>query len=315
MRTAPTRRYQIFGLRVASEVELPEAIPDEDPTGAPDLVVRLGSVELPETPPGITIIDGALLLTAPDVGRYRVGEGRDILIDVKPGVPDKNVRLYLLGSAIGAALHQRGLLPLHANAVEIDGAAVAFVGETGAGKSTLAGWFYDHGHRVLSDDVCVVQNSSAGPPLVYPAVRRLRLCRDALLASGRATDRYDPSFSGDPEFDKFDVPLPHDSVSPVALATVVLLEFGPVAALQLLSGVEAAQVLFDHTYRGGMVEQIGNAELHWQAVTRVLPKAKVVRWTRLRDRRVLDVGVEGLIAALRTLSDDGGDQALGRQVS
>jgi len=43
------------------------------------------------------------MLTVPDVGRYLIQEGRDISIEVEPGVPERNVRLYLLGSAMGAA--------------------------------------------------------------------------------------------------------------------------------------------------------------------------------------------------------------------
>ena len=77
-------------------------------------------------------------------------------------VPDANIRLYLLGSAMGVLLHQRGLLPLHANAVEIDGKAFAFMGASGSGKSTLAAWFHDHGYRIIADDVCAVRFETEG---------------------------------------------------------------------------------------------------------------------------------------------------------
>src|SRR5689334_11061009 len=88
--------YQLFGLRVASEVKLPEAIPDEQLTSSPDVRIRLGRIDLPPSRPGIDVIDGALLLSIPDVGRYLVSDGRDILVDVLDSVPHQNVRLYLL---------------------------------------------------------------------------------------------------------------------------------------------------------------------------------------------------------------------------
>lgn len=307
MLATAAHHYQLFGLRVASEVELPEAIPDEALTTSPDVRIRLGRINLPPSCPGVDVIDGALLLSIPDVGRYRVSDGSDILVDVLDSVPKQNVRLYLLGSAMGALLHQRGLLPLHANAVEIDHRAVAFVGESGAGKSTLASWFHDRGYRVLSDDVCVVHGAERGLPKIYPAIMRVRMRRDALLASGRTPLEYDPSYSGDPEFDKFDVPLPLDESSAVPLSAVVLLKFGEVPSTQRLEGVQAASVLFEHTYRGMMLNQIGNARTHWEAVTQLLPKLSVFRWVRPRDHGAIESGTASLLDALRALNLNSGD--------
>lgn len=312
---APTsHRYQLFGLRVASEMALPEALFDKANGDQPDVTVRLQAIDLPTTAAGISPAPGGLILAIPDVARYWIREGREIVVDAVPGVPDKNVRLYLLGTAMGAVLHQRGLLPLHANAVEIDGRAIAFVGESGAGKSTLAGWFHDRGHRILSDDVCVVHGIEGGRPLVHPAVRRLRLCRDALLASGRSAEDFQPSYSGDSAFDKFDVPLAPGDATPLPLSAVVLLEFGERPDLEPLTSMEAAQVLFAHTYRGSLVEQVGKAELHWQAVTRLVTKIRILRWSRPCDQAAFPTGAENLVAALRALASDGPDQALGREV-
>lgn len=308
-----THHYHLFGLRVASELVLPEALED-DSAGEPDVMVLLGAIGFPPAAPGISAVASGLMLTVPDLARYWIRNGREIVVDPVPGVPDKNVRLYLLGSGMGTVLHQRGLLPLHANAVETDGCAVAFVGESGAGKSTLAGWFHDRGHRVLSDDVCVIDGIETGRPLVYPAVRRLRLCRDALLASGRTAEDFEPSYSGDPAFDKFDVPLAPDEATPLPLSAIVLLEFGTREGVELVAGIEAAEILFAHTYRGGLVEQVGNAQFHWQAVTRLISSIRILRWSRRRDRTAIQSGVEKLIAALRALAPGLPDQALGREV-
>ena len=72
---------------------------------------------------------------------------------------------------MGAALHQRGILPLHANAVEIDHRAVAFMGASGAGKSTLAAWFHDQGYPILADDVCVIRADDGAARSPIPACR------------------------------------------------------------------------------------------------------------------------------------------------
>lgn len=313
--TAPSLfHYRMFGLSVASELPLPEALQSER-VSDPDVRIRLQEIDVPPTPPGICTVGSCLILTVPDVARYLIREGREVQIDRHQAAPDRNVRLYLLGSAMGALLHQRGVLPLHANAVEIDGCAFAFVGESGAGKSTLAGLFHDRGHRVMSDDVCVVGEIETGRPVVEPALRRLRLCRDALIASGRDPIDFEPSYSGDPAFDKFDVPLgPVSSADPIPLAAVILLEFGVTEILQEVGGVEAATILFAHTYRGGIVDQSGTAEMHWQAVVRLVTTVRIFRWQRPRDRAGIEPGISRLVTTLRALGAGGPDQSLVDQV-
>ena len=69
------------------------------------------------------------------------------------------IRLYILGTCMGAILMQRKILPLHGSAIEIDGKAYAIVGDSGAGKSTLASAFLKQGYQLVSDDVIAVSLS------------------------------------------------------------------------------------------------------------------------------------------------------------
>ena len=128
---------------------------------APDLVVRLGSVphDLEQAQEvGVKLPDKRRSLSAEidQVARYLVSGGCEITVEPHPAADAKDVRLFLLGSAMGALLHQRGVWPLHGSAVAIQHGAVLFVGAKGSGKSTLAGAFHQRGFQVLSDDVCAV---------------------------------------------------------------------------------------------------------------------------------------------------------------
>ena len=78
------------------------------------------------------------MLEYPGAATFLIRGGREIVIDAAPGVEQRLIRLFLLGPALALLLHQRRFLVLHASAVMIDGAAVAFVAEKGMGKSTLA---------------------------------------------------------------------------------------------------------------------------------------------------------------------------------
>jgi hypothetical protein len=191
---------------------------------------------------------------------------------------------------MGIALHQRGLLPLHANAVEIDGSAIAFMGQSGSGKSTLAAWFHDQGFRILADDVCVVRPTADGPPTAYPGLPRLRLWQDALEASGRSVDDHPLSFhlDGD-DRRKYDVRIPQDKVSnaPVPLRALFVLEKAEEMAVERMSGAAAVEAISANTYRGGFIPEVGDSAMHLRSCVDVARRVPVFRCKRPFDRESL----------------------------
>lgn len=294
--------YSLFGLHIRSELRLPELLP-VDPQSAPDVLIRLGEVPAGAQPnAGLEPIGGGLLYTVPDIARYAIADGSRITIDREPGVPDPNVRLYLLGSAMGILLHQRGLLPLHANAVEIGGKAFAFMGTSGSGKSTLAAWFHDHGYRIIADDVCAVRFDGDRRPVVTPGLPRLRLWKEALEGMGRQPAHYSRSYAGDETWDKFDVPLPHENAvrEEVELAGIYVLGKGDGLSISRLQGLEATEAIFANTYRGTYVPVAGNVRRHWEScveLVRRTPIFQILRgWdlARLAEEvpRIIDHAVE-----------------------
>jgi hypothetical protein len=282
--------YQLFGLRIRSEIQLPELFSVQE-LGVPDVTIRRSALSPGQREADSWAEDDALWLTVPDVGRYRIEGGRDITVDPNPGVPERNVRLFLLGSAFGALLHQRGVLPLHANAIEIEGKAVAFMGESGSGKSTLAAWFHDRGYRILADDVCVVGFDAAGIPHAYPGLPRLRLWNEALETLGRDSSRYDRSYVGAAEqMEKFDVPIDPSGIacSAIPLTAIYLLRRGNQLSIAELSGIEAAEALFANTYRGSYLPMIKGQKDHWQSAITLVRAVRVYRAERQWDLAKLD---------------------------
>ena len=196
-------RYWAYGLRMDADLECPELPCLPAGAGDADVTIRLlpASSEAPESLEDgyYEVQPGLFRMAAPGVAVYRVEEGRRIFITPFPGVPVDEVRLFLLGSAMGALLYQRGLFPLHGSAVETRWGAMIFVGEQGIGKSTLAAEFHHRGYRLLSDDVCAV---AAAPEelQVLPALAQFRLCEDAYQRLGAPQNaRFD--------VDKFVVPM------------------------------------------------------------------------------------------------------------
>jgi len=91
----------------------------------------------------------------------------------------ESFQVYLLGQALSFALVKCGFEPLHATTVVVNGEAVAFLGESGFGKSTLAACFLEAGYGILTDDLLVLKKESvkknAGVFMAYPGPPRIKL--------------------------------------------------------------------------------------------------------------------------------------------
>jgi hypothetical protein len=291
--------YRVFGLKVRSEIELPELFTDES-EARPDVAIRIGEVGSANHEAGLHADSAGLVLVVQDVGRFRIAGGKSIVVEPAADVPERNVRLFLLGSAFGALLHQRGFLPLHANAVEIDGKAAAFMGASGSGKSTLAAWFHDRGFAILADDVCVVRLDAEGRPIAYPGLPRLRLSDDALEATGRRVGQYPRSFLGEDDFRKYDVSIRANAArSACELGAVFILAKGDQVALEELSGIEAVQALFDNTYRGAFLDQVNGHQAHWTAAVQLVRKVPLFTLARTWNIDRLDEQCELILETVR----------------
>ena len=80
---------------------------------------------------------------------------------------------------------------IHASAVVLDHGAIAFLGGSGWGKSTLANAFHREGHDLLTDDVLALDLHQT-PPLVRPAFPQQRLWSEAATALGHQTSNLVP---------------------------------------------------------------------------------------------------------------------------
>jgi hypothetical protein len=176
--------YRACGVTIDSFIDLPD-LPVSHSRA--DVVVRAGKrARLPSIDPG----DGwpgsadrdTIEIVWPRVGCFRI-TNYSIAIRPDESVDDSLLRLYLLGPALGVLLHLRGTFVLHASAIEIDGEAVCFLGESGSGKSTVACALHLRGHRVLSDDLAAVA-SVDGRWQLFSGSSSLKLWPDAVRALG-----------------------------------------------------------------------------------------------------------------------------------
>ncbi len=181
--------YRAYGLTVASEFELPEAIPAESQA---DVRVRRGPLSA-SIPAGFD--DGCFAATPTeaylywsDVGTIAVRDGCEVIVDPLPDADERVIRLVILGAALAVVLHQRGFAVLHAGVVGLNGGAVAFVGGSGWGKSTMVAAMHDRGAKLVTDDIAAIEMLGTEAPVVHPGFPQIKLFPDSISR-----------FGGDPE--------------------------------------------------------------------------------------------------------------------
>lgn len=257
-------RYRAFGLVLASQIPLPSLDGAIVETGEPvDVWIRLGPVAMPsggyEVDEMMIAVQGdRVWLRIPECGRFEVCCGRAIIIQPEAGASAAEVQLYLLGSVIGTLLYQRGLLPMHCNAVVARGRAFLFAGDSGAGKSTLAAYFQRRGYRLLTDDVCALSFDEQGRVMARSGIGRLKLWQESLDLLGRSSkDLPLVPWSED----KFEVSLANfgdSSLYPVAsILHLREAEEGRPAGIHRLHGLDAINSVTSSIYRRRIADLIG----------------------------------------------------------
>lgn len=217
----------------------------------------------------------------PNVARYRVSSGKEIIVEPLPGASILNIRLFLLGSAFGAMFHQRGLLPLHANAIVANGRAFAFAGPSGAGKSTMAAHFLlACGYWVLCDDICLV-TFDAGYPAVWAGVARVKLWQDALDALGHGERRLDQVADG---VTKFSLPIVQAGArGPFPLSHIYILQHQAGesdARIERVTGTDAFAAVLAQIYCRKTLSHVGNKTGMFQQLARLLKYTAVYKVRR-----------------------------------
>ena len=288
--------YSVYGLRVHAEIACPELPCDPQPDGNPDVTIRM----LPPVPAASESLEngyyevrpGVFRLVVKGVGRYLVEDGSRISIEPMTGSSADEVRLFLLGSVIGALLYQRGLFPLHGSAVETRWGAMMFVGAQGVGKSTLAAQFFRRGYRLLSDDVCAV-TARSGILEVLPALAQFRLCADAY-------ERFDPPQDARFHVDKFVVPLNQGYCpDPAPLKAIHVLtdreDGGP--QFDVLRGFDRVQRLLENLYRPHFLKGQETQSDLMRLAGQIAQKTHMVEVSRKRDPETIDGLIDFLESA------------------
>lgn len=187
---APPFQYGVYGIALRSEFAL--TLPRFSGGAFAEIELRYGTPALfAEAIAGSELIeradwyhyahlaDGSSYACWSGLGEFLVSAAGDRIDCMRaPEAAMESFQVYLLGQALSFALVKSGAEPLHATAIEWGGEAIALLGDSGFGKSTLAASFIAAGCRLLTDDLLLVRQTGEGM-CAFPGPSRIKLFPDS----------------------------------------------------------------------------------------------------------------------------------------
>lgn len=287
--------YKAFNLTLDSQVTLP-ALEFSESSGD-DVSIVLGHVNAEgiENPsfvrPFCQVAPGTVWLNVPEIARFLILGGNTIVVNPYPDADEQAIRLYLLGSCMGALLHQREQLVLHASAVRVGDGAIAFAGPSGIGKSTTAAAFLRRGHDILGDDLTVIDDQHC----VVPAFPRVKLWEDALEKLSIKREGLDKIRL---QINKYSLPLESGfSKAPLPLRALYVLSSHNRSDFDFesLTGLRKFSPLRANTYRPAYIDGLGLSSAHLKRCSKLGGSIRVVNVTRPEHEFELEALVERIL--------------------
>jgi hypothetical protein len=263
-----------YGLVVQSDHLLLPSVPE--PRVA-DVVVRRGTLDSIQTSP---IQGNQVLLELPLDLKLLIREGSEVVVDAPPNFDPTVLRAYILGTAMAFILRQRGLLVLHASCVARGDVAIAFLGGSGWGKSTLATAFHQQGYRLITDDVMALHLDTA-TPMVVPSFPEVKLLPDAMAAVGTDAMPMLQSLSHK-QIQRLETRF---ALGPVPLKHLFVLRAGDFNHIQPVPRAQAFSELIQHSRAAKMLHNETCKIQHFHQCSRL---AKAIPMAYLERPRSLD---------------------------
>lgn len=300
--------YSAYGLSIASPIELPElsaggtAAVRDSAVGASDdgVFIELGRVLLEGQNPDRILMwakPGDACLHYRGVATFHLINGSRIAVDAHAKADPRAVRLFLLGPVMALLLHQRKMLVLHASAVVVNGKVIAFAGDKGEGKSTLAGAMTVAGYPLFCDDVLAIDLRDTGRIIAYPAFPQLKLMPDSAKQIGLTANDL-PRIH--PDYEKRAARMNGEGApTPLPVKRVYIIQTADEETIEPLSPQNRLVELVRHSYLAPLLETTGESADHFRQVVLLANRIEIAALKRTRVLNQLRQTVQRVIADLK----------------
>lgn len=297
-----------YELRICSDLEIPELLPWPDGSKeAADVHIYEAIISeeekqsLPQVGPFLFVNSDKVLLTIPNIAVFLIESGKKISYQKLNDSNEDDVRIFLLGSCIGALLMQRTVFVLHGSCIQVGDGCIACVGHSTAGKSSLAAAFMQSGYPIISDDICAIDQHGQA----IPGIPRIKINQDMakklnIDTNGLRTIRanYDNKFS-----------LPLDSLfCTERLPLLAIYELAPdkgeVILHNKLTRFDAFSTVHRHLYRPRYTKAMDKAESSLKRCSELAENTQVSRIQRPMNQSSAEELRELILQNLKHISSD-----------
>ena len=268
------RFYIACGLTIHSELHFPEL---EIIEKQPEIFIRFKHLDKFSFSSANTI---DCFIAENEIARVLLNKGCEIVIEPAKDVSDDVLRNFILGPVLSSLLRQRGLLVFHGSAVEMNNSAVAFLGHSGWGKSTLASAFHQQGYSFVTDDVMAV-DMKTDLPMALPSFPKTKLWKDAATEMEHDVEQL-PKVHSDSE--KYINCITEGFCqTPLPLKQIYILAIGEEHKIEPITGREALMELIRHSHGIDLLEIPELATSNFNQCQKLLEHVSIYRLIRPRS--------------------------------
>lgn len=254
--------------------------------------IRVSEGELPSELPGavrprpwIQVTPTQALVQFSGGAGLLVSDGSEVVVQWQPNTEqsDADPSWLVQGWAVTLAMLQRGDVSLHAATLEVNGKIIALAGHRGAGKSTTSMGLRNRGHRLLIDDVTLVE-FRGHEAWTTPYSRNVHLLPDAAAAVGLDFNAM-PLLAGGRTKVAFRAEDPPEEPHKIDHIIVLAPGLDEDVRLHARRGASRVTTLTGHLRRDGIAPLVLGHDRYFAALTRLANAAPVWEINRPREGR------------------------------
>jgi hypothetical protein len=283
-------RYLAFGLGIESDLPLPELIPS---SVTPEVHIRIGALGTEEILPHD---DPECYLGETEFGRLLVTKRGHIVFEPVPDTDVGLIRAIVLGPALALFLRLRGYFALHASGIVVEKGVVAFAGNTGWGKSTLAKAFHTQGFPLVTDDILAI-DMAIHTPMILPSFPLLKLWPDSAIALDEDLSHFTKLHASTQKLARSFTENFQDQRLP--LKCIYILGKGDQSSIETLSEQDALTNLIAHSWGTTSLTQKDYVHIHLQQCARIIQEVPVRRLRRPTDLKQVHQSVQLILDNLQ----------------
>jgi hypothetical protein len=249
--------YSAYNHQITSQIKLPlEAFKDEGFSKKEKINIHLGSIasdivgdSFLETT-SYFIGDDTIYVEVPSIARYLVTNRSDIVIEPHLGANETLIGFFLVYLVLVFVIKEKNQMLFHGSAFTLPDSSKAciFLGNKGAGKSTLAAAFTKFGCKVLCDDLIPVTPG----PVVQPGIPMIKLFKDSYKAIIENENLEDDYLDGQ---GKFHIKVDH-TMQPAALNTICIIKKADIDKVEIkkLTGGQKIRSILPHIIKISQID-------------------------------------------------------------